>query len=369
MSQTHRPRTAERPGRHDRPDVVLAGPVFWDLVLTGLPRFPGNGEEIRAATMATAPGGAANLAIAAARLGLRTALATAVGEDGPGRFCRDVLEAEHVDMSASQVWAGWTTPVTVSITHDGDRRMLTHQTGRPVAADELLAATPTPRAALVDLDDMHRGDGRSWTRRAAAEGCLVVADIGFDETGRWHRDVLDELAYCSVFLPSAVEAMGLTGTTTPREAARALAGRVPVAVVTDGSRGAWAVDSAQGVEIRVDAVPVAAQKVVDATGAGDVFDAAYTWAALAGWPLGRRLDLASLCSALAVQRLTGSLGAPGWAEIGQWWRGLGESPTDMALTRRYAFLDDCAAGLLDAPAARPAPTSVPWDLPGTPNAV
>ncbi|QCV87618.1 carbohydrate kinase family protein [Acidipropionibacterium jensenii] len=340
-------------------DVVLTGTVFWDLVMTGLPRIPANGEEIRADRMATAPGGVANLAVAASRLGVFTSLATTFGADMAGRFCSSMLAAEGIDLGSSRVCEGWTTPVTVSVTHAGDRRMFTHQSPAPVSTDDLLAGVRPPRAALVDLDQLHSGQGASWTRAAADAGTAVIADIGFDETGRWDRGVLDELAWCRAFLPNAVEAMGLTRRDSPREAARDLADTVPVVVVTDGLSGAWAVDAGSGEECHVGAIPVPADQVVDATGAGDVFDAAFTWATLSGWPLGQRLDLASLASSLAVRGLTGSMAAPGWAEIGAWWQGLGDSSDDQAMRRRFGFLADCA---LDAPAVAPAPLTIGWDL-------
>lgn len=355
------------PGHPDTPslpdaapaDVILTGSVFWDLVMTGLPRIPANGEEIRAETMATAPGGVANLAVACARLGLRTGLATVLGHDMAGRFCLSVLAAEGIDVSACRICPDWTTPVTVSVTHAGDRRMFTHQKPAPVTTDELLAGTAYPRAALVDLGQLHAGEGADWTRAAAAAGTAVIADIGFDETGRWDRGVLAELSVCTAFLPNAVEACGLTRRDSARSAARALAERVPVIVVTDGLSGAWAVDSGSGEEVHAQAVPVAPESVIDATGAGDVFDAAFTWASLAGWPLAQRLDLACLVSSLAVRGLTGSMGCPGWAEIAAWWRGLGDSADDQSMRRRFGFLDGLDQ---DARAVAPAPTAIGWDL-------
>lgn len=370
-------------------DVVLTGTVFWDLVMTGMPRLPGNGEEIRVERMATAPGGVANLAIAAARLGLSTTLVTEVGHDMAGRFCWSTLAQEGVDLSASRIREGWTTPVTVSMTHDGDRRMTTHQTPSPAPRTGPqtggIASLPFPRAALIDLAQLHcaerisagpncaepdsdepdsdeqdvgTGTLTDWVRRAHAAGTIVIADIGFDETGRWNRDVLDGLKHCDVFTPNATEAMGFTGTTSARDAARVLAARVPLAVVTDGLEGAWAIDPETGAEIHAASVPVPPPQVADATGAGDVFGAALAWGTLAGWPLGRRLDLACLCSSLAVRGLTGSMGAPGWAEIGDWWRRLPAG--DSELRRRFAFLEKCE---LDGPSHRPAPTSIPWNLP------
>src|SRR5690606_19890681 len=64
-----------------RLDLLVTGPVFFDLVFTGLPHGPVPGTEIWAGGMGAAPGGIANLAVGAARLGLDTGLAAAFGDD------------------------------------------------------------------------------------------------------------------------------------------------------------------------------------------------------------------------------------------------------------------------------------------------
>ena len=68
-------------------DVFMSGTVFLDIVFTGLPTLPAAGTEVWAGGMASCPGGIANLAIAAARLGLRTSLAAGFGDDVYADFC------------------------------------------------------------------------------------------------------------------------------------------------------------------------------------------------------------------------------------------------------------------------------------------
>jgi hypothetical protein len=45
-----------------------------------------------------------------------------------------------------------------------------------------------------------------------------------------------------------------------------------------------------------------------------------------------------------VQQFGGSLAAPGWGDIGDWWRRIRSMPADVAqvrsLHRRFGFLDD-----------------------------
>ena len=66
--------------------------------------------------MGSCPGGIANLAVAARRLGLRTSLAAAFGDDAYGDFCWETLaDEEGVDLSRSRRFEGWHCPVTVSM--------------------------------------------------------------------------------------------------------------------------------------------------------------------------------------------------------------------------------------------------------------
>ena len=135
--------------------------------------------------------------------------------------------------------------------------------------------------------------------------------------------------------------MAYTRTDTPQDALYALADRVPLAVVTNGSLGALAIDGTTGEEVSVPALRVPA---LDATGAGDVFGASLVLGTLAGWSLHDRLCFSALCSSLAVQQFGGSLAAPGWGDIVDWWRGIRDTADDSSyacsLRRRYAFLEE-----------------------------
>ena len=83
-----------------RCDVYLTGTVFLDIIFTGLDSAPVRGTESWARGMGSSPGGIANMATALARLGLRTSLAAAFGDDMYGDYCREDLEAgEGIDLT------------------------------------------------------------------------------------------------------------------------------------------------------------------------------------------------------------------------------------------------------------------------------
>ncbi|MFF3844377.1 carbohydrate kinase family protein [Streptomyces sp. NPDC002328] len=331
-------------------DVYLTGTVFLDIIFTGLDSAPVRGTESWARGMGSSPGGVANMATALARLGLRTSLAAAFGDDHYGEYCWDALEqGEGIDLTPSRTFPGWHSPVTVSMAYEGERTMVSHGHEPPpeqvLIQDGDAAAPPRARAAVASLTP---GRSAPWIARAASTGTRVFADVGWDDTGAWDLAGLTDLKHCEAFLPNAEEAMRYTGTSCPRAAAHALTEHVPLAVVTLGADGAYAVDRRTGESAEVPAIAVEA---LDPTGAGDVFVAGFVTGTLADWPLADRLAFAGLTAALSVQEFGGSLSAPGWSEIAAWWRRVQsvESQAPEAL-RRYEFL----AGLV------PAQDPTPW---------
>src|SRR5258708_34369643 len=72
-------------GEDSSVDVLVAGELFADLVMTGFDALPQPGEEAFASEFRREPGGAAITAMGLARLGRRTGLIGAVGAtDGAG---------------------------------------------------------------------------------------------------------------------------------------------------------------------------------------------------------------------------------------------------------------------------------------------
>ncbi|MFJ9676975.1 carbohydrate kinase family protein [Streptomyces sp. NPDC101194] len=338
-------------------DVFLTGTVFLDIIFTGLDSAPVRGTESWARGMGSSPGGVANMATALARLGLHTSLAAAFGDDHYGEYCWDALEqGEGIDLSMSHTVPGWHSPVTVSMAYEGERTMVSHGHEAPgperapgvVLPAEESAFPRCPPRARAAIASLVPGRSEPWVAKAAGNGARIFADVGWDETGRWDLGALADLEHCEAFLPNAEEAMRYTRTDCPRAAAHALAERVPLAVVTLGSEGAYAVDAATGASAEVPAIEVEA---LDPTGAGDVFVAGFVTGTLADWPLADRLAFAGLTAALSVQEFGGSLSAPDWEEIAAWWQQVRTfADQDPAALQRYAFLEE----LLPA-AARPWP--------------
>ena len=332
------------------PRLLTAGQLFLDLVFADLAAAPRLGEEHWTPAFGWGPGGIANYAIAAARLGVATVLCADTGTDALSRLVRERLAQEGIGDGIRER-SDWSLPVTAALNFDGDRALVTG--GRPAAPlASLLREAPVTPVAALHLDD----SVSPWIRERAAQGTKVFADIGWDADERWDAGALDVLEGCHAFLPNETEARAYTRTDDARRAARALAERVPLAVVTRGGHGALAVDSASGDEVDIDAVVI---DFVDATGAGDVFGGALAAAELTEWSLRERVEFATLVAAITVSRPGGAAAAPCLDELLPW---LDAHPAAADPTR-FAFLRDAlhdgATPLADSPASRTAFSSRP----------
>jgi len=273
-------------------DLVCADPAFVDLTFVGLDALPAPGEERHAIDLLRSPGGAGTVAIGAARLGLKTALASPLGDDAEGAFVRSALVAEGVEPPPRTVAR---TPVTAVLPHAGDRAMVTFDPDeRATRAD---VASFAPRAVLTSLTRLE----------CVPDETMVYATAG-DAEARAHAAgaaLPERLGTARALLVNAREARLLAGIEDVVGAAVALAAHVPRVVVTRGPDGAL---TAAGDDV-IEVPGVEDIEAVDTTGAGDLFAAAYIWSDLAGATPEHCLRWACLAAALSVRVPTAVAGA------------------------------------------------------------
>src|SRR6185312_9223745 len=304
-------RPGARPGRRTpgptlpAPDLVVLGDCNPDVLVLGDDVTPAFGQQEKlVASMSLVIGGSAAItAVAAARLGLRVALVAAVGADPAGRFMLDQLASEGVDTSAVAVRAGAPTGMTVALSRGGDRAVLT-----ALGAVASLTASDVPAALLATARHVHAssyflledslGPGLAGVLAAArAAGARTSLDTNWDPSGRWGDDRLRAaLAQADVLLPNEAEALRLAGQPGLAAAVATLAGTGaaetgpaetgPAVVVKLGERGALC--ASRGERWRVSLPPVTP---VDATGAGDCFNAGLIAGLLDGLALPRAAAL------------------------------------------------------------------------------
>jgi sugar/nucleoside kinase (ribokinase family) len=270
-------------------DVAVVGSPYLDLVFEGLPRVPGLGEEVVGAGFRAVPGGTAIQAIGMARLGLSVALVAPRGTDAGGRLIAEALEREGVRWIGSDATS---TPTTAVLSTARGTAMATAPGDGEATADEV--AGTQPARVVLSL-------GRAGLRPREVPACFVTGSIEIEAGIRPPEDPFVE---GDVLVVNAREAEALTGASDVEVAARELARDAGSAVLTLGDEGAVGVRG-------VDVVRVPAHEVepADVTGAGDLFVAAWVWAAARRLALRPSLEWACLAAALSVKAPTALEGA------------------------------------------------------------
>ena len=148
---------------------------------------------------------------------------------------------------------------------------------------------------LWDPEEPRRAMRRAiGVARAAGRKVAFTASESFviERHGDDFRALIDE-GKIDILFVNEHELATLTGTSDFEAGVAAVSAKVPVLVATRSARGAIAV--AQGERAEVSAEPVV--RVVDTTGAGDLFAAGFLAGHVRGRPLAECLKLGAICAA------------------------------------------------------------------------
>ena len=295
--------------------LLVLGSVNADLYVA-LERLPARGETVSGRDTAVRPGGkGANQAAAAARLGIATWFAGQVGNDAYAHPLRAALAEAGVNLDLLGEAPGETGQAFILLLADGENAIVAVPGANRAWSDlpSAVRARLPGCGALLLQREVPEAINLTAARVAVAAGVPVVLDAG----GADDPLPAELLPLLTVLSPNETELARLTRLPTGSDAevltaARALQARgVGTVLVKLGGRGSLLVPRA-GEPIRQGIVPV---PVVDTTGAGDCFTAAYTVALLEGQPEAERLRFATAAAALCVQRLGAMPSMPTRAEV------------------------------------------------------
>ncbi|MDX2600000.1 5-dehydro-2-deoxygluconokinase [Streptomyces sp. NPDC051773] len=304
-------------------DLITMGRIGIDLypLQTGVPlaRVESFGKFLG--------GSAANVAVAAARLGNATAVITRTGDDPFGTFLHEALKEFGVDDRFVTPVAEYPTPVTFCEIFPPDDFPL-YFYRRPKApdleirTDELdCFAIRAARIFWITGTGLSEEPSRSATLaalKARGRSGITVFDLDWrpmfwddPETARPYY--AEALRHATVAVGNLDECEVATGVREPRACAEALleAG-VELAVVKQGPKGVLAVHR-DGTVAEVPPVPV---EVVNGLGAGDAFGGALCHGLLRGWDLERMMRHANAAGAIVASRLACSSAMPTEGEVG-----------------------------------------------------
>jgi sugar/nucleoside kinase (ribokinase family) len=281
------------------PHVVVIGNVNVDMILGPQAPWPQPGTEVVLPDYELRVGGSAgNAALALQALGVPVRLFANAGDDILGRWLRDAFG------EAAAYWrlADRPTTVSVGVTHpNGERTFFTNEGHlEALGPEDVLPHIPprAPRGSVALLagpflsPPLCRAFGEVLEALRAA-GYRVALDTGWPPAG-WtdevRRRVGEWLAGTDLLLFNEAEACAFAGSPDLEGAVSAIRPALPetaTLVVKLGPSGAqaWAARA----KASVSAPPT---RVADSIGAGDVFNAGFIAAEMAGASLGEALAAA-----------------------------------------------------------------------------
>ena len=297
--------------------LVVVGSANADFVLQ-VDRLPAPGETVSASELDLFPGGkGANQAAAASRLGHETHFIGQCGKDANGDFLRKALEESGVRLVGGLkiVEGCGTGSAYIFLQPSGENSIVilggANQKGWSLGGDEESAIAGA--GAVLLQREIPEAVNAEVAAMAARHGVPVILDAGGVDAPLG-SDVLKNLAVLS---PNETGLSRLTGMPTSTEqetldAARRLlslgVGRVLIKLGARGSAMVSAVEGGDPEVVRQDAVKV--DQVVDTTGAGDCFTAAFAVGFVRGWGTERSMRWASKAASLCIQKMGAMVSLP-----------------------------------------------------------
>jgi sulfofructose kinase len=291
--------------------VVCIGVATLDAIVA-VERLPGPDERVDGVDGRLAGGGvAATAAVTLARLGVPVAFVGRVADDTAGRWIRDDLADEGVDVVGLSLAEG-RSPLSAALVERGSGgRALAPFPG--TAGQVQLSAHDLQRCAMaawVHVD--HAGLATVPSLAAAGVRTAISFDGGVDVRGLSLRGI-------DLYAPTET---ALERRYPDRDLDNAMAAALDegprLVVVTRGTNGSVALerDGATGAVRRHEASAFAIEAAGGSTlGAGDVFHGAFLAALVDGAPVPEALNRANVCAALACRALDGRSAIPTRTEL------------------------------------------------------
>ncbi|MEV6416780.1 carbohydrate kinase family protein [Kribbella sp. NPDC051718] len=285
-----------------RPSIAVLGDVAVDLTLD-VPTFPRVGGDAFASSQRMGVGGCGtNAAITLGRIGARPTLTANVGDDDWGRSAVASLVDEGVDVSAISYDPDTPTHLTlIIVSGDGERTMIGHRgsSARVGPWQPLDRAIAGSHALLVSgyalFGEERAAQAIKAIHRSALLGIPVILDLPTDLPTGIQDLASGLLSEVRVLVVGGREISDLTGIPNPSAAAESLATATLTVIATLGAEGAIAIGP-EG-QVRTTGHQV---RVLDTTGSGDAFVAAFTASWLEGLALADAVALANAFGAAAA---------------------------------------------------------------------
>lgn len=318
--------------RKPKYDLITIGDATWDAVVTGAATrvvtqrgqkylaYPYGDKVHLDDAFFSHGGGAANVAVSAARLGVTAAYCGSIGTDRIGQDILAHFKAEQVDASLAVRDADHVSALAVVLTApDGERTILLYD-----GSNRDLGSATLPWSKLFDtewlyLPSLPGAADKLYNRlakRAGRDGVKLALNPGSYQIKRGTRGLHSALENCDVLLLNNDEAQALlrqrghTARTVPAMLRKLHTITRGIVVITRGSRGAIATDGSQLYDL-----PALDNQRVNTVGAGDSFGSTLVVALMKRKSLADAMVYASLNASAVVADYTAQDGLLSWREL------------------------------------------------------
>ena len=247
--------------------VAGAGSINIDLLFEGLPRIPNEGEELYSRGFSLQMGGGVSATLLnLAGLGVPVRIQTGLGNDMFSDFARRTFASFGVEpYNLADGTTGIPLNISAALLTPSDRTFVSYTDGLPM--DDARIYENSRGAKIVQ---MGVGSLEAY-RRLKADGAILVFDTGWDDAMslETYREYLELADY---YTPNQKEALKITGTDQPADAARVLTQFFDKVIVKLDKDGCLILEDGQ--ERNIPNIPVVHR---DSTGAGDAFLAGFLY--------------------------------------------------------------------------------------------
>ena len=259
--------------------------------LIALDHFPAIGQKVEFQTVQVLPGGqTASMVVACQTWGLNTRYVGKLGDDSAAAVHRAAFDRAGVETHILTAEGTASAQSIILVDGSGERTVLLKRDARLSLSPDDLRREWIEQARALHVDGFDTAAATCAARWARAAGLPVIADL--DEI---YDGVEDLLPLVDHLIVSRDFPARLTGIADLEKALQAMRSdyKSQITAATLGPDGVLAWDGDDFHYLPAFQVPV-----VDTTGAGDTFHAAYVYGLLQNWLLDRRLEFACAAAAL-----------------------------------------------------------------------
>ena len=288
-------------------DILIPGDYFCDVIFTGFPEFPQLGKEVYTQDLNVVAGGTFNTVMGLTQLNVSVGWIAALGNDFFSTYIEGLAHQKGIDTSLLMRLDQPLKRVTVALSYPEDRAFVSYVDPAPDLITMIYQQLDTIQPKIIHFPGLYIDQRMpQLIRDCKARGVIVSLDSQYKDVTLESSLVYDIISQLDIFIPNSSEAQQLTNTNSLSDAADQLSQIVPYLVIKDGASGAHAWNN----QVHTHAPAIEVETVVDTTGAGDLFNAGFLAAYLAGYPTLDCLQWGNVTGGLSLRGYGGASTAP-----------------------------------------------------------